>query len=160
MSQTIIARRVRSNPFRTASETWQIIVNLSASDKNSDAHKELMKIGGIAANIISAETPKDSPIVFHGSGPMVRFYCLYDEDAITGDNSEENPLAQSPTTGEWKLSLPCPEEDMDWIQKKLNDLGTTHVSIRVQGENVQSESSEPSGVGRSFSINEEVFRSL
>jgi hypothetical protein len=49
----------------------------------------------------------------------VRIYCLYNEDAIEGDEANESALAFNPTTGDWKMSLPCPAEDLEWVQKSL-----------------------------------------
>ena len=62
---SVVARRIRATPERSASETWQVIVDLLAPDDGS-ARVELMSIEGIASSIISTESPKDSPIVVQG----------------------------------------------------------------------------------------------
>ena len=49
----------------------------------------------------------------------MRFYCLYGIDAISGENRNENQLPFVATEGDWKMSLPCPEEDLAWVQEAL-----------------------------------------
>ena len=60
-----------------------------------------------------------SPIVVYGCGPRVRIYCIYHEDAITGDSANENRLAFDATDGDWRMSLPCPADDLDWVAGAL-----------------------------------------
>src|SRR5215468_7121582 len=116
---TIIARRVASTPTRTATETWAKIVELVAPDPNSPARKELAAAGGVVRSSISSEAIRDSAIVVWGGGLRVRIYCLFDEDAITKDDANEDPLPKSPTEGDWKMSIPCLPEDVAWSNTNL-----------------------------------------
>jgi hypothetical protein len=59
------------------------------------------------------------PVVVCGSGPRVRIYCLYNEDAVEGDDANEAALSFHPTTGDWKISLPCPADDLSWVRDAL-----------------------------------------
>jgi hypothetical protein len=49
----------------------------------------------------------------------VRIYCLYNEDAVEGDDANETALSFDPTDGDWYMSLPCPAEDLSWVQNAL-----------------------------------------
>lgn len=115
---TVIARRFTSIPERTASATWGAITQLLAPNSKSEAAVELASVAGIAASLISREA-MTAPIVVCGSGPRVRTYCLYNEDAVGGDDVNENALSFNPTEGDWKMSLPCPNEDLSWVQGAL-----------------------------------------
>lgn len=115
---TVVARHVVSTPVRSASETWSVVTNLLAP-KAGDGRRELDRVAGLACSLISSEAPSDDAIVVWGSGPRVRVYCLFGEDAITGEDKAEAALATCPTEGDWFMSLPCPEEDLGWVQKEL-----------------------------------------
>lgn len=115
---TVVARRFLSIPERTASATWTAISALLAPDENSAAAVELHAIAGLASSLISREA-MTSPLVVWGVGPRVRIYCLYNEDAIEGDDANETSLTFNPTDGDWNMSLPCPSEDLEWIKSAL-----------------------------------------
>jgi hypothetical protein len=59
----------------------------------------------------------------------VRIYCLYDEEAVIGEEANENKLPSNPTAGEWSMSLPCPGEDLSWVQAALAK-HSRHVTAR------------------------------
>ena len=115
---TVVARRFVSIPERSASATWSAISQLLAPEPDSAAAAELRSIAGVAASIISREA-MTSPIVVWGAGPRVRIYCLYNNDAIEGDDANETALSFDPTDGDWYMSLPCPAEDLSWVQNTL-----------------------------------------
>lgn len=141
---TTVARKFVSVPERTATATWKAISDLLASDPNSSAAGELASISGIASSLITREA-MNSPVVVYGSGPYVRVYCLYNEDAIEGDNANEGPLAFDATAGDWKLSLPCPVDDLPWVQRALRNK-STRISARDMETSIveQSETTNPS----------------
>lgn len=116
---TVMARRVASTPTRNATETWTKIMDIVAPDPASDARKELAKATGVACSSIASEATKDAPIVIWGGGPRVRVYCVFDDDAITQDNINEDALPKSPTQGDWRMSVPCLPEDLAWSNAKL-----------------------------------------
>ena len=144
---SVVARRIRATPERSASETWQAIVDLLAPD-GGNARNELISIEGIASSIISTESPKDSPIVVKGDGPRVRIYCLFDGDAVSGDDANESALAECPTAGAWSLSLPVEIEDVEWVKTALA-MKTKNVTVRERSQSVddtdkqQAMSAEP-----------------
>jgi hypothetical protein len=156
---TVVARTFCSIPKRSALETWASIVDLLAPRTGCDARRELESVAGIAGSLITREA-MSSPIVVYGCGPRVRIYCVYHEDAITGDAASENPLAFDATDGDWHMSLPCPADDLDWVVGALAKK-TKRITARDQGEAVESdENSEPAKTARAdgaASLNMEAF---
>lgn len=132
---TVVARTIASTPDRTASETWAKIVSLLAPGRQDPARAELERVAGVAASSISSEAPKDDAFVVYGGGPRVRVYCAFGDDAVTRDGVTEEGLAESPTKGDWRLSMPVPPEDLEWSQRKLKAL-STRVTARAVGDDV------------------------
>ncbi len=58
-------------------------------------------------------------MVVRGTGARVRIYCLYDDEAVTGDDANESALAECPTAGDWVLSLPTDPDDLAWVKDAL-----------------------------------------
>ena len=156
---TVVARTFCSIPKRSAHETWTAIVALLAPKAGSDARCELESVAGIAGSLITREA-MNSPIVVYGCGPRVRIYCVYNEDAITGDAANESKLAFDATDGDWHMSLPCPADDLDWVVGALAKK-TKRITARDQAEAVESEDSsqalKAAGNGGTASINMEGF---
>jgi hypothetical protein len=115
---TVVARRFASTPARTAAETWEQITDLIAG-VGSTARQDLQAVGGVAASIIADEIPQQAPIVVMGNGPRLRVYCVYGDSAVTGDDCDEQELAWTPTESDWKMFLPCAEEDLEWVRNAL-----------------------------------------
>ena len=134
---SVVARRVASSPTRTASETWATIISILAPDSQSPARAELAKAKGVVCSSISSEATKDDPIVVQGSGPLVRIYCVFGDDAITGEAVNEDLLVKSPTEGDWSMSIPCPPEDLQWSQSSLSAV-STRITARAIGEDYRA----------------------
>lgn len=118
---TVHARRVASLPVRSATDTWDFVVDLIAPT-NQGARDELQAASGVAASLITREAMKDAPIVVVGSGPRLRVYCVYGQKAIEGTHVHEASLPVTPAeTNDWLVSLPCPDEDLPWITAALQD---------------------------------------
>src|ERR1700681_4633435 len=131
---TVLARRIASSPIRSAAQTWAKIVEIIAPDPKSAARKELAKAAGVACASISSEATKGAPIVIWGGGLRVRVYCVFDENAITQDEVNEDALPKSPTDGEWKMSIPCLREDVKWSSANL-----VAASSRISARSVDDE---------------------
>lgn len=120
MTTTRVRRTFVATPVRSASATWGAIVDAVASeDEDADARTELLGVTGVAASLIAAEAWRSTPAIVSGVGPQVRIYCLYNEEAIVGDDANEDGLSWSPTAGDWIMELPCPPEDLAWVQSTL-----------------------------------------
>ncbi len=151
---TVIARRVLSSPVRTASEVWQAIVGLVALPMGSDARTELNEVIGIASSLIAAEVMRSTPIIVGGVGPRIHIYCLHDEDAVTGEGANERALPVDVTAGDWAMSLPCPAEDLSWVQAALAKK-SSRVTARNMANGLEVETTEDAEM--SATIDEKVF---
>ncbi len=134
---TVIRRTFRSSPYRNAQLTWAAIVDLLTQSTQSDAEKELEAVAGIAASCIADQSPISAPIIVTCDGPRTRIYCIYNDDAIDGADANENTLGFDPLNGEWAVSLPCENDDLQWVQSALK----IH-SIRVTARDLNSRISE------------------
>ncbi len=152
---TVIARRIASSPLRSAMNTWVEIVALLAPDSASSARAELAGAAGVASASISSEATADEPIVVWGTGPRVRIYCVFGEDAVVGKSVNEDPLVSCPTDGEWSMSIPCPPEDVDWSERSLRRV-TTRISARAVGEEVQ-DAEDTSAQSKALTIDPKEF---
>ena len=153
---TVVARRIRATPERGASDAWQLIVDLIAP-KDGAARRELLGIEGIASSIISTESPKDAAMIVRGKGPRVRMYCLYDDEAISGDDASETALADCPTDGEWSMSLPADADDVAWVKDALAKK-SVRVTVREKSEPVDDgEAQSKQASTTEASINMEAF---
>lgn len=152
---TVIARKIKATPARSSSAAWKVVVDL-ISTKDSDARAELEAVSGVASSLISDETFSKSPAVVYGTGPRVRIYCLYDDDAITGDKANENGLTFKPTEGDWQMSLPCAAEDLEWVQEELKKK-STRITARNENSALDEESDVSSSTSKGLEINREVF---
>jgi hypothetical protein len=154
---TVIARRIASTPVRTASETWERIVSLLAADSTGDSvRSELTKAAGVACASISSEAPKEAPIVVWGGGARVRVYCVFGDDAITGEETNEDSLPVSATKDDWKMSIPCKPEDLTWSQRKLNAV-SSRISARSTEDPVPDDSIDSAAAHHVLSINLSEF---
>lgn len=152
---TVVSRRVVSTPARSASASWDVIVKLVTA-LGSPARKELQGIEGIASCLIAEESVKTDPCVVFGSGPRVRIYCLYNEDAIAGEDANEGALTFTPTEGDWQMSLPCNADDLEWVKKALAER-STHVTAREAGTAVDEQPSSASASSTGAVIDREAF---
>ena len=116
---TVASRTFRSTPNRSASETWRAIVELLTQGRDGEVRNELLTVVGEAASIISDRAPKHAPIVITCDGPRTRIYCVYDEDAVESEGEDETMLGYDPLAGKWRVSLPCQEDDLLWIESAL-----------------------------------------
>ena len=64
------------------------------SEPGSAVRKELEAVSVIASCLITDETPKRPPIMVAGVGPHLRIYCLYDEDALSGEEADDRGCAR------------------------------------------------------------------
>jgi len=152
----VVSRRIRATPGRGASDAWQVIVNLIAP-KDGTARSELLGVEGIASSIISTESPKGAAMVVRGKGPRVRMYCLYDDEAITGDDANEAALAECPTDGDWAMSLPADADDVEWVRDALAKK-SKRVTVREKSEAVDDgEKPSKTSAATEAAINMEAF---
>jgi len=113
-----VARHFTASPARLSSATWQAISGLICKT-DRDAAAEFAKVGGLASSLINEKFFADNPLVLKNKGPRLRVYCIYGEDAITGDDVNESDLTWSPTSDEWHAFLPCSADEYDEMTASL-----------------------------------------
>lgn len=153
---TIVARRIKATPARSASAAWSVIVNLLAPTANSAARRDLEGIAGIASSLISDEAFKGSPAIIYGNGPRVRVYCLYDEDAFSDETASESALSFVPTENDWRMSLPCLADDLSWVQGALAKI-TSRVTARDLSASIEEDEDTESQTANALSIDVGAF---
>lgn len=140
---TVVKRVVRGSPHRDSVETWDFIVGLLTQGKSGPKRDELLSVAGVASSILTEMAPKDAAIVVECKGPRTRIYCLYDEDAIDGSDAKEDALGHDPLEGEWAISLPCPKDDLAWVERALK-AKSKRITVRDMTSKFGSESTEDS----------------
>lgn len=138
---TVASRTFRSVPYRDSYQTWTAIVDM-LTRQNAAARGELLAVAGVAASLVAEHAPGSSPIVVTCDGPRTRIYCTYDEDALDESSANEGPLGFDPLRGDWRVSLPCPADDLEWVQRSLARHGS-RVTAREPGGTVAAD--EPAG---------------
>lgn len=131
--RTVASRTFRSSPHRTAPDTWRAIVALLTKGQSCAARNELLAITGITSSIIADRVLEEAAIVVTCDGPRTRIYCIYDEDAIVGSDANEDTLGFDPLHGDWRVSLPCDVDDLEWIQRALKE-HSTRITARATGD--------------------------
>jgi len=154
---TVVRRTFKSVPARDANQTWALIVEMLTRANNVEAEAELMSISGIAASLITEKGPEDSPIIVTCDGPRTRIYCLYDEDAIDGDGLSEEPLGYDPLKGDWKVSLPCPKDDLDWVNGALNKKSSRITARDLDEKKTEKSSNDARKTEAALEINLDEF---
>jgi len=81
---------------------------------------------------------------------------LYNEDAIEGDDANESALSFDATAGDWKLSLPCPADDLTWVQNSLKSK-STRISARDMTTQVEDESDNDAPESSGSNVDLEAF---
>lgn len=153
---TVIARRVRAVPYRTAGEFWEFVSELIAPT-GSAAREELSRVSGPASAAVSSEAVAHAPIIVCGAGPRVRVYGLFGEDALEDDGDDEQDLGACPTEEDWRVSIPCGPEELDVVRKGL-EKKSNRVTARAPDEPVDPKVDGSGSTAQSHSrIDPEAF---
>ncbi len=120
MTVTRVRRTFAATPVRSAAATWGAIVDTIAP-LGANERATLTSATGVAASLIAAEAWGATPVIVSGVGPQLRIYCSYGEDAILGEDTNEESLSWAPTEGDWRIEMPCPPEDLEWVKAALAD---------------------------------------
>jgi hypothetical protein len=121
-----VRRDISSIPHRSASETWQRIIDLVTGPGSKDV-QQLKAAAGVMASIITDEHPASRAIVLEGVGPQLRVYCRYGMTAVE-EGSAVDALTWNPTAGNWTMHVPCDVENLPWMKASL---ATTSQRIKV-----------------------------
>lgn len=155
-----VRRDFRSIPFRDASATWTAIVDLlGGGSSNVEARAELMNVAGIAASVITDQSPKTSPIVATCDGPRTRIYCLFDDESLETSAGNEAKLGFDALKGDWQVSLPVALEDLSWVTAALKKT-TTRVVARDAASGIYTETTGKAAADAAVELDLEGFLKL
>ncbi len=112
-----VRRDISSIPFRSATDTWQRIIDLVAGDGSKDI-SQLLAAAGVMGSIITDEHPASRAIMLEGVGAQLRIYCRYGMEAVE-DGADIDALTWNPTAGNWTMHVPCDKENIDWVKESL-----------------------------------------
>jgi hypothetical protein len=113
-----VRRDISSIPQRSASETWQRIVDLITGQGSKDV-QQLNAAAGVMGSIITDEHPASRAIIVEGVGPQLRLYCRYGMAAIEAGGSTVDALTWNPTAGDWTMHVSCDAENLAWVKASL-----------------------------------------
>jgi hypothetical protein len=139
-----IRRNVATVPARSAKETWRAIVDLVTGGDSVDA-QQLDAAASIMESLIADELPSSVPIVFKGSGPRVLIYCLYNEDAMEAGLAID-ALTMTPTSGDWRMTAPCEDDDVEWMNKTLK-ARAPRITVHAADETPSDDDADDEGQG-------------
>ncbi len=146
-----VRRDISSIPHRSASETWQQIVDLVTGPDSWDV-RQLREAAGVMGSIITDEHPLALPILLEGVGAQLRIYCRYGMEAIE-EGSTVDPLTWNPTAGDWTMYVPCDADNIAWVRTSL---AKTSARIKVfdvaDAERAEDEESRTAKTGGSVVV--------
>ncbi len=112
-----VRRDISSIPHRSASETWQRIIDLITGPESLDV-EQLTAAGGVMGSIITDEHPAARPIVIEGVGAQLRVYLRYGMKAVE-EGDAVDALNWNPTAGDWAIYTPCDIDNITWVKQSL-----------------------------------------
>lgn len=140
-----VRRDLSSIPCRSASETWQQIVDLITGSGSLDV-KQLQDASGILASIITDEHPATRAITVEGVGAQLRLYCMYGMKAVE-EGKKVDSLTWNPTAGDWTMRVPCDAENMSWVRSALAK-SSPRIKVFDVEEEERSEKEESFSMGK------------
>lgn len=112
-----IRRDISSIPLRSASETWQAIIDLVTGRGSKDV-QQLRSAAGVMGSIITDEHPAAGAILLEGVGAQLRLYCRYGLKAVE-EGDAIDALTWNPTAGDWTMHVPCDADNIAWVKQSL-----------------------------------------
>lgn len=112
-----VRRDISSIPVRSASETWQRILDLVTGPGSKDTD-QLKRAAGVMGSIITDEHPAKRAIMLEGVGAQLRIYLRYGMKALE-EGAKVDSLMWNPTDGDWTMHVPCDDENIAWVKRSL-----------------------------------------
>jgi hypothetical protein len=112
-----VRRDISSIPHRSASQTWQCIIDLITGPDSFDTG-QLTVAGGVMGTIITDEHPSARSIVLEGVGAQLRIYLRYGLKAVEAGDAVDS-LNWNPTAGDWAMRVPCDRDNLAWVKASL-----------------------------------------
>jgi hypothetical protein len=141
-----VRRDVSSVPLRSASETWQQIIDLVTGTGSKDI-QQLKRATGVMGSIITDEHPATRAIMLEGVGAQLRIYCRYGMKAVE-EGAKVDSLTWNPTAGDWTMHVPCDEENIEWVKKSLAE-SSPRIKVFDVAETDRAEEEETAAAAKS-----------
>jgi len=142
-----VRRDISSIPLRSASETWQSIIDLVTGSGSKDA-QQLRNAAGVMGSIITDEHPASRAVMLEGVGAQLRIYCRYGMKALE-EGGKVDSLTWNPTAGDWTMHVPCDEENIEWVRKAF--AGSPRIKVFDVAEADRAEDEEKTSVAKAES---------
>lgn len=155
---TVVVRKFSASPEKDAVGVWNAITDLVCHDVCAP-RGEFVEVKGGACSVISDQVVKDHPIVIRGSGPLLRIYCLYGEDAVLGQDINEDSISWNPFKSDWKVYIPCPKDELDGLQTFLSKRCSNFEAYDPK-EGLSFQKSESRSIVSEIEVDENVLRNL
>ena len=149
-----VRRDIASIPLRSAEETWTEYKKLVTGAGSVDAG-QFDAAATVMTSLITDEAFRDEPLTLTGVSHRLVVYLLHGHDALEA-GADIDKLAWNPTAGDWKLFVPCPEEQCDWAKKTLAARAPRFIVLKP-GEKVKEEE-ETAAAEAALGVDWEVFR--
>jgi hypothetical protein len=112
-----VRRDIASIPLRSSEDTWAEYKKLVTGTGSVDI-QQFDAAATVMTSLVTDEAFREEPLTLSGVGPRLVVYLLHGHDALeAGANIDK--LGWNPTAGDWKLFVPCPEEQFEWAKKTL-----------------------------------------
>jgi hypothetical protein len=148
-----VKRDIASIPQRSAEETWAAYKKLVTGTESVDTG-QFDAAATVMASLITDEGFQREPLILTGVSHRLVVYILHGHDALEAGTNVDR-LAWNPTAGDWKLFVPCPEEQYSWAKKTLATRAPRFVVLKP-GEKVKDEGESAAAEAR-LNVNWEVF---
>ncbi len=150
-----VRRDISSIPLRTAEETWKVIKDLVTGDDSVEP-EQFNAAATVMASLIADEAFNDNPLSMTGVSHRLVMYLFHGSDALEA-GADVDALAWNPTAGDWRLFVPCPEEDFEWAKKTLSSRAPRFVVITA-GESVDTgDEAKNAAKSEGLAVNWRVF---
>ncbi len=148
-----IRRDIASIPLRSSEETWAEYKKLVTGSGSVDIG-QFDAAATVITSLITDEAFKGEPLTLSGVGHRLVVYLLHGHDALE-EGASIDKLAWNPTAGDWKLFVPCPEEQFEWAKKTLAARAPRFVVLKP-GEKI-TEEEKTAAAEAALGVNWEVF---
>jgi hypothetical protein len=132
-----VRRDISSIPHRSASQTWQYIIDLVTGLGSRDV-QQLRSAAGVMGSLITDEHPSRRAIMLEGVGPQLRIYLRYGMKALE-EGGKVDSLTWNPTGGDWTMHVPCDDENMEWVKKSLASYARIKVFDVAEADRAEDE---------------------
>ena len=150
-----VRRDISSIPLRTAEGTWDTIVDLVTGEGTIDGDQFTLA-ATVIASLIADEAFQDYPLIMTGVSHRLVIYLRHGAEAMEAVAGVDE-LIWNPTAGDWRLYVPCADEDFDWAKKVLGERAPRFVVIKPGDAVGEEQDSKAVQTSEGLSVNWGAF---